>query len=230
MTSNDLHKQKIFQLWLYAYQTKAKNPGNTVAATNPLFDLLMTSNDGHFRSLDGQTLDSLLLRYFLGSYLLFDMHKAIVKTFLFWRSFQVIRGRWRSLESQTLDSLLLLYSWSSQFLIDMHKAIVERFLFLEVIQVIRGRKRSLEGQTLDLLLPLYSLSSQLSFDMHNAIFEIFSICGGHKRSLEVIKIQFDFILEISITNKACGQKIGRFEPKMTPPPYIKCAIFKIPFG
>ncbi len=29
---------------------------------------------------------------------------------------------------------------------------------------------------------------------------IFSICGGHKRSLEVIKIQFDFILGISITN------------------------------
>ena len=25
MTSNDLHKQKIFKLWLYAYQTKARN-------------------------------------------------------------------------------------------------------------------------------------------------------------------------------------------------------------
>ena len=47
MTSNDLHKQKIFQLWLYAYQTKASNPGNTVAATNLVFDLLMTSNDMH---------------------------------------------------------------------------------------------------------------------------------------------------------------------------------------
>ena len=30
LTSNDLHKQKIFQLWLYAYQTKARNPGNKV--------------------------------------------------------------------------------------------------------------------------------------------------------------------------------------------------------
>ena len=29
----------------YAYKTKAKNPGNTVAATNPVLDLLMTSND-----------------------------------------------------------------------------------------------------------------------------------------------------------------------------------------
>ena len=29
----------------YAYQTKARNPGNTEAATNPVFDLLMTSND-----------------------------------------------------------------------------------------------------------------------------------------------------------------------------------------
>ena len=45
MTSNDLHKKKIFQLWLNAYQTKAGNPGNPVAATNPVFDLLMTSND-----------------------------------------------------------------------------------------------------------------------------------------------------------------------------------------
>ena len=45
MTSNDLNKQKIFQLWLYAYQMKARDSRNTVAATNPLFDLLMTSND-----------------------------------------------------------------------------------------------------------------------------------------------------------------------------------------
>ena len=36
---------KMFYLWLYAYQTKAMNPRNTVAATNPLFGLLMTSND-----------------------------------------------------------------------------------------------------------------------------------------------------------------------------------------
>ena len=36
---------KIFYLWLCGYQTKAKNPGNTVAATNPVFDFLMTSND-----------------------------------------------------------------------------------------------------------------------------------------------------------------------------------------
>ena len=29
----------------YAYQTKARNPGNTVAATNPVFNHLMTYND-----------------------------------------------------------------------------------------------------------------------------------------------------------------------------------------
>ena len=29
----------------FAYQLKARNPRNTVAATNPVFDLLMTSND-----------------------------------------------------------------------------------------------------------------------------------------------------------------------------------------
>ena len=40
--SNDLEKLKMFQLWLYAYQTKVRNPGNTVAVTNPVFDLLMT--------------------------------------------------------------------------------------------------------------------------------------------------------------------------------------------
>ena len=36
---------KRFELWLYANQREARNPGNTVAATNPVFDLLMTSND-----------------------------------------------------------------------------------------------------------------------------------------------------------------------------------------
>ena len=42
--SNDLEKFKMFQLWLYACQTKVRNPGNTVVAINPVFDLLMTSN------------------------------------------------------------------------------------------------------------------------------------------------------------------------------------------
>ena len=32
----------MFQLWLYAYQTKARNPGNTVAAMDPVFDHLMS--------------------------------------------------------------------------------------------------------------------------------------------------------------------------------------------
>ena len=45
MTSNDLNKQKMFQLCLYAYQMNARNPRNTVAATNFVFDLLMTSDD-----------------------------------------------------------------------------------------------------------------------------------------------------------------------------------------
>ena len=44
MTSNDLNKQKMFQLWLYAYQTKARNPCITVAATNPMFDLIIIFN------------------------------------------------------------------------------------------------------------------------------------------------------------------------------------------
>ena len=60
-------------------------------ATNTVFGLLMTSNDlndlqkgKNFNyGLDGQTLDSLMLLYSLGSYLLCDMHKAIVKTFSF---------------------------------------------------------------------------------------------------------------------------------------------------
>ena len=31
----------MFELWLNAYQTKARNPGNTViAAMNPVFDYL----------------------------------------------------------------------------------------------------------------------------------------------------------------------------------------------
>ena len=44
MTSNDFQNE-FFLIWLYAYQKKARNPGKTVAATNSVFDLLMTSND-----------------------------------------------------------------------------------------------------------------------------------------------------------------------------------------
>ena len=36
-------KMKISKLWLYVL--KVRNPGNTVGATNSVFDLLMTSND-----------------------------------------------------------------------------------------------------------------------------------------------------------------------------------------
>ena len=45
MTFNDLDNQKLFQLWIHVYQTKARNPGNTVVATYPVLDLIMTSND-----------------------------------------------------------------------------------------------------------------------------------------------------------------------------------------
>ena len=79
--------------------------------------------------LESQTLDALLLLYSLGSYLSFDMHKAIVKTFLF---LEVILGRLRSLNGQTLDSLLLLYFLGSYLSFYMHKAIVKKILFLEV--------------------------------------------------------------------------------------------------
>ena len=115
---------------------------------NALF-LILDVILGLQRSLDGQTLDSLLLLYSLSSQLSFDMDKAIVKTFSFQEVIQVIRGRKRSLEGQTLNLMLLLYSLGSQLLFDMQKDIVKTFSFLEVIQVIRGRKRSLEGQTLN---------------------------------------------------------------------------------
>ena len=42
MTSTN---ENVLTMALYAYQTKARNQGNTVAATNPLFNLLMTSYD-----------------------------------------------------------------------------------------------------------------------------------------------------------------------------------------
>ena len=38
-------KIKLFQLWVLAYQKKAKNPGNRLEATNSVFDIQMTSND-----------------------------------------------------------------------------------------------------------------------------------------------------------------------------------------
>ena len=43
--SDEMSKMKLFVLWLYVYKSKARNPGNIVAATNPVFDLLMTSKD-----------------------------------------------------------------------------------------------------------------------------------------------------------------------------------------
>ena len=69
---------KMFELWLNAYQTKARNPGNTViAAMNPVFDhlshcekiFIFGGHLGHSRSLLGQTLYLLLLLYSLDSYL-----------------------------------------------------------------------------------------------------------------------------------------------------------------
>ena len=41
MTSIDLQNENVLNM----AQTKARNPKNTVAATNPVFDLLKTSND-----------------------------------------------------------------------------------------------------------------------------------------------------------------------------------------
>ena len=62
---------------------------------------------GRQRSVERQTLDSLLQLYSWDSQLSFDMHKAIVKTYTFLEVIQVIRGRKRSLEGQTLNLLLL---------------------------------------------------------------------------------------------------------------------------
>ena len=43
MIFNDHDNYKLFQLWLHAYQTKTRNPGNTVAARNSVLDYKMTS-------------------------------------------------------------------------------------------------------------------------------------------------------------------------------------------
>ena len=59
MTCIDLNKLNIFQLWLYAYQTKARNPGNTEAAKN----LMINHNTGYVAAT-----------VFLGFYLFFVMH------------------------------------------------------------------------------------------------------------------------------------------------------------
>ena len=118
----------MFKLWLYSYQTKARNQGNTVVATNK-------QKVKHWicccYCIPGVPSFRLIW---------FDMHKAIVKTFSFLEVIQVIRGRKRSLEGQTLDLSLLMDSLGSQLSFDMHKAIVKRFSFLEVIQVIRGQQ------------------------------------------------------------------------------------------
>ena len=44
MTSNDLQNKKVCTMAI-CYKSKARNPGNTVAATNPVLNFLMTSND-----------------------------------------------------------------------------------------------------------------------------------------------------------------------------------------
>ena len=45
MTPNDLKLKKTAKIWLYAYQTKASNPGNVKTDVVYIIDLQVTSND-----------------------------------------------------------------------------------------------------------------------------------------------------------------------------------------
>ena len=143
----------MFQLWLYAYETKARNPRNTVASTNPVFNFLMTSNDlndlqkckcfncGFMHIIfdpivnNTQLLLSVMLLYSLGSQLLIYLHKALVQTFSFKKSFYDIRGH-----QMVKHWICCCYyiSWVPSFRLICIKPQLKYFLFVEVIQVIRG--------------------------------------------------------------------------------------------
>ena len=95
--------------------------------------------------LESQTLDALLLLYSLGFQLLFDMHKAIVKTFLF---FEVI-----IVHQMVKHFIHCCYgiSWVPIFCLICIKLQLKHFYFgghFRLLEVI-------DGQTLDSLLLLY---------------------------------------------------------------------------
>ena len=121
---------------------------------------------GRKRSLEGHTLDSLLLLYSWGSQLLIDMHKGIVETFSFLEVIQVIIGHYKVKHwirccycIPGVPSFCLIYTKPQLKPFHFWKS----FRSLEVI----------DGQTLDLLLLLYSLGSYLSFNMHKVIVKTF---------------------------------------------------------
>ena len=69
------------------------------------------------------------------------MHKAIVKIFMIWRSFKVVRGH----EGQTLDLLLLLYSLGSKL---CWIFIVPSYSDFRSSEAIRGSKTRFVAATL----------------------------------------------------------------------------------
>ena len=78
---------------------------------------------------------------------------------------------------------------------------LKHFHFWRSFWSFRGRKRSLEGQTLDLLLLLYSLAFVWYALSHS--WNMFYLW----RSLEVIKIQFYFILGFRSLNRRVAKKL-----------------------
>ena len=148
------------------------------------------------------------------------MHKAIVKTFLFWRSFQVMKGH-QKFKHQICCCYCI--PWVSSFHLICLKPQLKHFRFgghQRSLEVIRRSNTELVAAT---VFPVKQLNL-ISFNIIKPQLKYFlfvEIIKGHQRSLEVISDKFFFILEKQITNQAWSQKIGRFEPKMkpgTPPP------------
>ena len=154
----------------------------------------------------------------------------------------VIRGRQRSLEGQTLDAQRSLevirrsnigcvaakYSLCFQLSLHMHKAMVKNVHFgcyFRSLKVVRGHQKIKHWIRCCYYIPWVPRICLICIKPQLKHFYLL-------RSLEVIKIQFYFILGNSITNQACSQKIGRCEPKMKEgtPPLIRKDISTLPFG
>ena len=137
----------MFESWLYAYQTKARIPGDTViAAMNPVFDHLSHCKKFSFLEVIQVIQGHYQVKHCICCYCcipwipIFRLIciKPQLKHFHFWRSFrslEVVRGH-----QKVKDSICCYYCipWVSSFRLICIKAMVE------IYSICVGHQRSLE--------------------------------------------------------------------------------------
>ena len=129
----------MFELWLYPYQTKARNPGNTViAAINPVFDHLSHCTKFSFLEVIQVIRGHLKVKHWIcccycipgvPSFRLICI-KPQLKHFHFWRSLEVVRGH-QKVKHQICCCYCI--PWVHSFCLICIKPQLKHFLLVEVI-------------------------------------------------------------------------------------------------